>query len=48
MKNFVIGLCIGIVVGGTGIAWASGQFTWVFPNGEVAGTVNNPIYIQNQ
>lgn len=48
MKNFAIGLCIGLVVGGAGIAWAGGQFTWVFPDGNVAGTPTHPIYIQIQ
>lgn len=48
MKKFIVGFILGIMIGGAGIAWASGQFTWVFPDGNVAGTVTNPIYIQVQ
>lgn len=48
MKNFIIGLSIGLIIGGASIAWAAGQFTWVFPDGNVAGTTTHPIYIQSQ
>ena len=48
MKNFIIGLSLGLIIGGASIAWAAGQFTWVFPDGNVAGTVTHPIYIQSQ
>lgn len=44
MKNFVVGLIVGLLLGG-GLAWASGTFTWVFPDGNVAGTIANPIHI---
>lgn len=44
MKNLVLGIIIGIILGSVGVAWAGGQFTWVFPDGNVAGTITNPIY----
>lgn len=46
MKNIFIGIVIGLALGG-GVAWAGGQFTWVFPNGRPAGTPNDPVYIQS-
>ena len=48
MKRFIVGFIMGALIGGVGIAWAAGQFTWVFPDGNVAGTPTNPIYIQIQ
>jgi len=48
MKKFITGFIIGAILSGVGVAWAAGQFTWVFPDGTMAGTAAHPIYIVNQ
>ena len=46
MKNFVIGVLVGLILGG-GIAWAySVGVTLQDSTGNVTGTSSNPIYIQ--
>ena len=45
MKNFIIGLIIGLVLGGS-LAWAAGSIIWVDDSGKAMGTESNPIYIQ--
>lgn len=46
MKNFIMGLIIGAVVGG-GIGWAAGyRISIVDENNVVLGTAANPLHIK--
>lgn len=45
MRNFFIGVMLGMLVGG-GIAWAASSIVWVNDAGQAMGTASNPIYIQ--
>ncbi len=45
MKNFIIGLIVGIVIGGITIVWAAPGFI-VDSTGTGFGTTANPIFIE--
>lgn len=44
MRNLVIGIVIGFLLGGT-FAWAATEFYLVSANGTPVGTASNPINV---
>lgn len=44
MKNFILGLLIGLALGG-GIAWAAQGVHLERGNGTEIGTTENPVYV---
>lgn len=46
MRNFVIGMIIGTLLGGT-LAWAATRVTLQSGNGAELGTTSNPLFIES-
>lgn len=44
MRNFIIGLICGLILGG-GIGWAASRIQLDDGNGNLLGTTANPLYI---
>lgn len=44
MRNFIVGLIFGLIIGGTAIAWASASVLFDMQNRPV-GVTGNPIYV---
>lgn len=47
MRNFIIGLIIGLILGG-GVSFAASRFGVVDDKGNLIGTAANPMYITFQ
>lgn len=47
MKNFILGVIVGLLVGG-GIAYAAGRVILINTAGAHIGTTSNPLYIKAQ
>lgn len=46
MKNFIIGLIVGVMIGG-GMAWAAVRIQLDGGNGNILGTTASPLYVQS-
>lgn len=47
MKNFIIGLILGILIGGSSIVWAySVGVILQDENGNAVGTTSNPLHVE--
>ena len=46
MRNFIVGLMIGLLLGG-GIAWAATRAVLQGGNGQELGTAANPLQVQS-
>lgn len=45
MRNFIMGLIVGILLGG-GVAWAAMRVSLQDGTGNEVGTTSNPLYIE--
>ena len=45
MRNFIIGLIVGLIIGG-GVCWAAMRVSLQDGTGNEVGTTSNPLYIE--